>query len=100
MGRDPEERDYKSDAAAALQGFGKVIDSLWAEDIVLVSLSIRMPVVEGGEYFMVVRGTKDGVPVVAFRNADYMEDLMVGFARAAKGRSLRFRKDKYAQDND
>ncbi len=99
MGRDPKERDYAKDAADALQGFGKIIDSLWADDLVLVSLSIRMPQREGGEFFMVVRASQDGKSVVAFRSADYMEDLMVGFARAAKSRSLRFKEDKYAEND-
>lgn len=93
---DEDKQTRKTEALVReLEWFYKIVEGYAEDGVVLKGFSVRFPLSEGDEYFMVVRARIDDEKVVAFRDGEDLVGLLRGFLRAVNGRKLKFREDKY-----
>lgn len=90
---------YSDGAAEALVRFEGVLDKLRHDEVEMISVTIRLPKFDGDEYLLIARFTRDGERLVAFRSAEWLVELWVGFFRAIRHGNLKMKEDRYADGN-
>jgi len=62
----------------------------------VTGFSVRAPLVQHGEYLMVIKGTDEaGGPIVAFHSSTSLADLFTGCANRLVNGSLKWRDDEF-----
>lgn len=86
------------DAGRAVSWLGLAMDGHREVDVQLAGFSVKAPVAERGEFFLVLRGlAADGTPVVSFTSATTLEECFRSVVARLKNGSLRWRDDEYAR---
>lgn len=84
--------------AQYFQRFEKLTAQLFDNDCELVSLTIKLPTEEDGEYLVVVRSFVNGKKMVGFHGANTFMEALRGLITRLENHSIKWRKDKYADD--
>jgi len=98
--RDPKgEQAYSqwiSQAGKAVLRLERAMLQEGLDDVMINSISIRAPEVEGGEFFAVVKGSYEGRRVVTFYSAPDLTSLQSGLAARFESGAAKWRDDNYA----
>ena len=83
--------------AGKMYRFEHLVDEWSSDDIWLKSLSVRVPMHEGGEYLITMRTTKHGSEEVAFHAGSSLWETLEGMINRMSNGSLRWKSDEYAK---
>lgn len=86
------------DAGRAVSWLGLAMDGHRQVDVTITGFSVKSPVAERGEFFLVLRGLDAaGMPLVSFTSATTLEEVFRSVVARLKNGSLRWRADEYAR---
>lgn len=86
------------DAGRAVSWLGLAMDGHRQTDVEIIGFSVKAPVAERGEFFLVLRGVDhEGAPVVSFTSATTLEEVFRSVVARIRNGSLRWRNDDYAR---
>jgi hypothetical protein len=83
--------------AESITDFERQADRLSEEDLLLTSMTVRLPGYDRTDYLLVLRGTTPQGPVVAFHNAPTLWETMEGVVNRLKNGSLKWKEDQYGR---
>lgn len=72
------------------------LEHLFEDDVVVTGLTIRHPLDEGEDYLITMRAIRAGEKIVAFHDGSSMFEVLEGLVNRLRNKSLRWKKDKYA----
>ncbi len=77
-----------------------VLDLLYDVNIIVNSLTVRIPTADEAQYLVVVRATKEGRAVVGFHGSDSYADTIRGGIERLRNKTMKWREDEYATESE
>lgn len=81
-----------------LNEYERTLESLFDDDIIVNSMSIRHPMDEGEEYLVTVRVVRGGESLVGFHAASTLSESLEGLLNRLRNKSMKWKADKYAKE--
>lgn len=96
MARNPADETLDERVIKAVMTFEHTTRKYSEDGMTLLSFTVRLPEVQGGEYLLIARVQNGTERLVCFRSGDFLAEVLAGFIRALQYGTLKLREDRYA----